>query len=389
MINPLNIVSIFYARPHLGGSGIMSMEVSKELSRRGHRVQVVSYPGTYLSPEEAETGVSIHPVDAVDYDCFKAEPFLETFSSLISSLHTDEQPIDVIHAHYAVTHGGAAILARDMIARRGGNAKVVITNHGSDIHTNGHHALLGPYLEYALSNADATTFVSGALQDEARELFNLSHYGEVVYNFVDPERFQPMGGEAKGRLRSELGIPQSSLVLYHASNFRDVKNTPLLIDVASELKRLGINSVYFLLVGDGPDRTELEQKTTRLGIEEMVQFAGRQNDVVPYICASDITLLCSKREGLPLSLLEGMSAGLAAIGTEVGGIPELITPRKDGYLFEPGNNNALISLIARLEGERSQVATMGEEARKTVLTRFSRDSIVDQYEALYQRIRTR
>lgn len=386
MDRPLNIVSVFYARPHLGGSGIMSLEASKELARREHNVHIVSYPGTYLTEEEKGLGLKISPVDNIAYPCFKAEPYHATLPSMIANLHTQGFQPDIIHANYAITHGDSALTAREIIKRRGGDPKVVITNHGSDIHTNGHHGLLAPYLEHVLSSADAITFVSRALQDEARDLFELPNYGEVVYNFVDERRFVPATMDQKLEARDKLGIPREAFVVYHASNFRRTKRTDMLVESARLLGDME-REVYFLMVGDGPEKTQLKDSIRgEADLEKRVRFEGIQDDVLPFIWASDVDVLCSERESFGLSLLEGMSAGLVGLGSEAGGIPEVITNEEDGFLFRIGDVHGMTYWIRKLTTDPELAKGMGLAAREKVLKHFDKTRIVNQYEDLYRRL---
>ena len=82
----LSIGLLFYLRPHLGGSGIMTLELAKQLAKRDHSVTLISYPGTYITRAEKDLGLRLEKVDAINYPCFKAEPFTETFTSLIANL---------------------------------------------------------------------------------------------------------------------------------------------------------------------------------------------------------------------------------------------------------------------------------------------------------------
>ena len=255
----LKIAKVFFARPHLGGSGIMALATAKELVLKGHQVDIVSYPGTFLTEEEKEVGLNIHPVDAINYPCFKSEPYNATLASQIVNLDTQRDGLDIIHAHYAITHGDAALAAAKILRRKGRNPKVVITSHGSDIHTNGHHQLLAPHIEHLLSSADAITFISRALQDEASRIFQLEYSGEVIPNFVDEMRFHPADNKKKRALRIKLGIPEDATVVYHASNFRPVKQTELFPECARKVFNQNRN-VYFLMVGDGPDKAQVETK---------------------------------------------------------------------------------------------------------------------------------
>ncbi|MFP4567389.1 MAG: N-acetyl-alpha-D-glucosaminyl L-malate synthase BshA [Candidatus Woesearchaeota archaeon] len=380
----LNIVQLFYARPHLGGSGIMSMEASKELARRGHSVHIVSYPGTYLTQEEKNLGLEIHPVEDIKYPCFKAEPYNATLASQIVNVYKKLGRIDIIHANYAITHGEAALTAKDIIKNKGGDAKVVITSHGSDIHTNGHHELLAHSICNSLDRADANTFVSKSLQDEAKSLFDLKDYGSVIYNFVDENKFVPVeSDDKKEEIRKILNLPERGFIVYHASNFRPLKQTELLVDAAKKLNNKQRDNIYFLLVGDGPQKEPLERLVSQYNLNERVIFMGKQNNVVPYIHASDVGILCSERESFGLALLEPMACGLPVLGSDVGGIPEVIANGESGFVFENKNVEEIVNKIEYLADNKQKTKQMGIDAYNRAIDNFSRQRIVDQYEALY------
>ena len=379
----MNIVQIFYARPHLGGSGIMSMELAKELSKKGHNVKIVSYPNTFLTQEEKDMGLEIYPVDDIAYPCFKAEPYSATFASQIYNIFKETGNIDIIHANYAITHGEAALMARNIIGKHHKVPKIIVTSHGSDIHTNGMHRLLGPSINNTLNESDKITFVSEALQKEAISLFDLDDKGEIIYNFIDETKFHPADNISKMQQRDELGISRNKFVIYHASNFRPLKQTELLIDVAKNLKHYGKNDFIFLLVGDGPEKQYMENRAKTEGLEDMVYFAGKQNNVVPYIQASDVGILPSKRESFGLALLEAMACKLPVIGSNVGGIPEVINDGVSGFLFNYKDIGQLTSQLINLASSRQLCISMGNEGYKIATTRFSRDDIVKQYESLY------
>jgi len=384
-MTPLNIVQIFYARPHLGGSGIISMETSKELARRGHNVYIVSYPGTYLNEEEEKIGLEIRPVKKINYPCFKAEPYNATFASKIVNIYLNEGVnIDIIHANYAITHGEAALTAKRIIQREKGNPKVVVTSHGSDIHTNGYQSLLAPSIKDTLQSADAITFVSKALQKEAKQLFGLKHSGTVIYNFVNEKKFGPASLEEKIMTREKLNIPRDAFVVYHASNFRPIKQTEMILEAARELDRQERKNIFFLFVGDGPQKRELEEKATLIyNLNNKIIFTGIKYNVLPYIHAADIGVFPSKRESFGLALLECMSCGLPVLGSNVGGIPEVIDHNKTGYLFKHNSLDELVFYIKKLTDNPDLRKKMGAAAREKAITKFPRKTIIDAYETLY------
>ncbi len=364
----------------------MSMELAKGLAQRGHKVSVVSYPGTHLTSEEEELGIKIYPVEMIGYPCFKAEPYSATFTSQIVNLYLGGVDIDIIHANYAITHGEAALAAKRIIERKGRFPKVVITSHGSDVHTNGHHSLLASSIEDTLESADAVTFVSKALQEEAMSLFQLNDCGKVIHNFVDENKFKPADRKAKRIIREELSIPANAVVVYHASNFREVKNTEVLVEAAHELYKEE-QGIYFLMIGDGPFKTKTEERAMEmLGTDNRMIFVGRQEEVVQYIHASDMGILPSIREAFGLSLLEVMGCGLPVLGSNVGGIPEVVSDHETGYLFDPDNAGEIAYFIKKLALDQKLRSTMGKAARETAIKLFSKEHIIDLYEDLYWRL---
>ena len=233
-------------------------------------------------------------------------------------------------------------------------------------------------------SADGVTFVSKSLKGEAKKLFKLQDYGSVIYNFVDETKFSPISNEQKYNLREELNLPQNKTIVYHASNFRKLKNTSILVDAASILKEQGMTDIHFVLIGEGPDKLRLEEKVNFIkNISDMVTFTGRQENVLPYAQASDIGILPSMRESFGLTLLESMACGNPVIGSRVGGIPEIIKHNQNGYLTEYDNVDQIVYYIKKLHRNPDIKNQMGLEARETVTKKFSREKIVNKYENLY------
>lgn len=382
MESKFNVIIVAYMRPHLGGSGTMALELAKKLAINGHNVDIVSYPNTYLTEEEKNLGINHYPVEEIGYECFKAEPFHATLASQISNICLEKR-IDIIHTHYAITHGEAALLAKEIVESSGKSPKVIITCHGSDIHTNGYHDQLSPVIKNTLEKADGITFVSKALLNEAKKLFQINS-GKVVYNFIDEKRFYPVKEEEKREIRRKLNIPEDYFVVYHASNFRKVKNIRTLIESAKKISEER-EKILFLLLGEGGEKEVLEELVKEEGIDN-VRFVGKRHDVVPYIQSSDIAILPSLRESFGLILLEAMACGLPVLGSNVGGIPELIEDGKNGYLFNPLDINQIVNQILTLSKNKELRIGMGKLSRKIVDEKFNSDKWYKEYEKLYKEV---
>lgn len=142
------------------------------------------------------------------------------------------------------------------------------------------------------------------------------------------------------------------------------------------------------LLGDGPIRAQLEARVRALGLpENAVRFLGRvpADDVPQYLQAADAFALVSPNEGFSCALAEAMAVGLPAVVSAIPANVQLVQDGLQGYTAPPGDVDATANAIARLMEDAAQRASMGEAARSMVVTNFSTNQVVDQYEALFRR----
>jgi glycosyltransferase involved in cell wall biosynthesis len=144
----------------------------------------------------------------------------------------------------------------------------------------------------------------------------------------------------------------------------------------------------FLLVGEGPERANLEQlaRELRLQIGENIDFCGYRDDMPNVYASFDICVLPSFAEGMPMTILEAMAAGKPVIATSVGEIPQLVTPGLDGLLVTPGKLHELSAAITRLLGDASLRRRMGENGLQKARKSFSSDSMARSYSAVYRQV---
>ena len=140
------------------------------------------------------------------------------------------------------------------------------------------------------------------------------------------------------------------------------------------------------LVGDGPLRAELEAQAVKLGLlGDGVKFLGQRRDVPAMLKASDAFVLpTAVREGLSLSILEAMAAGLPVVAADVGGNRELVEDGKTGLLVVPGDIASLAAAMRRVIEDPEQARNWGRQARTQVLSGFTLDKMVREYERLYE-----
>ena len=129
------------------------------------------------------------------------------------------------------------------------------------------------------------------------------------------------------------------------------------------LAALPPGSFEALIVGEGPDRLTVEAEIETLGLAERVRLVGERDDIPEQLAAADIFVLCSASEGLPLSALEAMAAGLPVVATEVGGLPEVVVDGETGLLVSPGDTGELGAALNRLVSDRELRRRMGAAGR--------------------------
>lgn len=160
------------------------------------------------------------------------------------------------------------------------------------------------------------------------------------------------------------------------------KDFPTLIRALSDLPP---DSFQAMIVGDGPDRPGLEEEIQALGLSGRVRLAGERHDVPQLLAAADVFVLSSTSEGLPVSVLEAMAAGLPVIASRVGGVPEQVSDDETGLLVEPGDPNELAAALNRLTADASLRRRLGAAGRARAEHAFDLDPFRRAHVALYSR----
>ncbi len=355
-----------------GGSGVVATEVGKALAARGHEVHILS-PALPPRLVGFEDRICFHEVTASPYPLFEGSPFSIALASKMADV-AGHYGLEIMHAHYAIPHANAALLARMALE---GNLKVVTTLHGTDITVVGSDPSYLPMVKLAIRESDGVTAVSRYLKDETIRTFGVGESIEVIPNFVRA----PEAPISKCR---EWLAPKDSAVLVHISNFRPVKRV---MDVIRTFERVrkGVPA-RLVMVGDGPDRAEAETYCREHGLASEVRFTGKQLDVGSVLACADLFLLPSATESFGLAALEAMAYGVPVVAAAVGGVPEVIREGMDGFLCPMGDVDAMAAAALRILQEPGARARMGDNARKHALGDFAEDPVVDRYEAMYERV---
>lgn len=282
----------------------------------------------------------------------------------------DESP-DVIHAH--LPH--AAWMAR--WSRLLTPTRVVIDS----LHTSA-TGTLGRRLGYRWSSwlPDRVSAVSEGVAEAYRSARLVSSRRLILLsNGIDTEHWRP---HASARLRQCQGVRLNNEFLWLAvGRLEPVKDYPSLLRAMVKIP----DTARLVIAGTGADAGKLRQMAIELGLETRVRFLGFEPDVLPWMQVADGFVLCSRWEGLPISVLEAGACALPAVVTNVPGSREIIVDGHNGFVVPSGDPLSLRAAMTRtMLLSPEERASMGARARERVLADFSLDALLDRWEATYR-----
>jgi glycosyltransferase involved in cell wall biosynthesis len=204
---------------------------------------------------------------------------------------------------------------------------------------------------------------------------------QVVYNGIDS---QPLSGFTRDpELLRSCGIPRDALIVGTVGNLYPVKGHIHLIRAIPMILKQRSNT-HIVILGRGAQDELLRSEAVALGVQGHMHLLGYREDTPRWLAAMDIFTLPSLSEGLPLSLLEAMGAGVPVVVTAVGGMPEVVTHGTTGLIVPPADSQALASTISSLLSNRPYAAELGAAGRRLVSEHFSMHRMVQDYQSLYR-----
>lgn len=219
--------------------------------------------------------------------------------------------------------------------------------------------------------------------EEAAEAGFLPSQLQWMPNPVDTNVFAPLSAEDRNQLRQQLGLAGNPVVLF-VGRLAAEKELPTLIRAFAELRRK--TKATLILLGDGPLRSVLEDLAQSEGLGSNVRFTGAADSatVRSYLQASDVFALLSSLEGLPVALLEAMSAGLPAVVSDISANRQLIDHERNGLVTKLGDIAAVTAAFHRLISDHELRQQLGRQARLRVVSSFSTEIVAASYEAMFR-----
>ncbi len=380
-MNPIPVLHPI-TRLIVGGAQENTMYTAALLDKNRYRVEILSGPHTgsegSLIEEVRDLGIPLSIIPELVREISPWKDF-RTLTKMTRSMRKDRYAI--VHTHSSK----AGILGR-FAARLAGVPIIIHTVHGWSFHDRMSPLTRRTYIQLerqAASFSDAIITVSNrdiekglAARIGSRQQYHLIRSAIPLDEF-DPSKFK------RNAVRQELGIPDDVCVIGNIGRFSPQKNPLDWIRIAGEISHTADN-VHFLLVGDGPLRSEVETMLKSEGLWERTTLTGLRRDVPRMLSVMDIFLLTSLWEGLPRTIPQAMALGIPVIANRVGGIPEVIQEGVTGYLRQPGDIDNTAEVCTYLINHPIKRAEMGRKGRAFIENEFSLDVMIDQISALYE-----
>ncbi|MFN8338943.1 MAG: N-acetyl-alpha-D-glucosaminyl L-malate synthase BshA [Saprospiraceae bacterium] len=363
--------------PTFGGSGVVATELGLGLADKGHDVHFITYKRP-VRLTAFHANVYFHEVTAMEDPLFEYTPYETSLASKLVDVIRFEK-LDILHVHYAIPHAAVAYMSKQILRSKGINIPIVTTLHGTDITLVGNDSSFAPVAEFSINESDGVTSVSEQLKRETLQTFQIKKEIKVIYNFIDFSRFRKTN---KDHFRKAIA-PEGEKILVHISNFRKVKRVEDVIQIFAIVKKR-IKS-KLLLIGDGPERKNMEDLCRHLNLCDEIRFLGKQEAVEELLAIADLFILPSETESFGLAALEAMACEVPVISSNAGGIPEVNIDGVTGYMCPIGDVNGMAQRCIELLNDEESLNMFRRNAFLQA-KRFDISAILPQYENFYNEI---
>ena len=381
-------------------------DINRHLVRRGHRVTVVTPGSRSLPAHESFDGVEVVRFPMALPEDLTYGRVAQSRVSLLGKLarlavmteYLEAQytttlaaararQADVIHAHWAIPTGPAALLAAHRL-----RLPAVITMHGGDVYVNPEQGYdfptrwyVRPALRWTLRHAQALTAITEDCRHHALRAGAPPELVHIVFNGTDLRRFSPDPSGTK-----PVDPRFGPRMIFACRQLFPRKGIRFLIEAAAQLKPR-FPDLHLVLAGDGFERPDLVRLAEQLGIGEQVTFLGWVPNAAlpPYYRAAAVSVIPSLEEGFGIPAAEAMGCGVPVVATDAGGLPEVVEHGVTGLVVPRGDSVALAAAIGSLLEDAELRRRMGEAGRERALRLFDWDRTAEQLEELYRRIGVR
>lgn len=362
--------------PTYGGSGVVATELGKELAKNGHEIHFICYEVPFRLREYQER-IFFHEVEMLLYPLFKYPPYTLALTAKMAEV-AEEENLDLLHVHYAIPHAVCGYLVKQMLSRK---IKIITTLHGTDITLVGANRSFFSITKFAIESSDGITAVSDFLKWKTVEEFCINCNVKVIPNFVDTQIFNGIPSRSCDRKHF---AQDGEKILMHVSNFRKTKRV---VDVVKIFERVRRDfPCILILIGDGPEMPSVVEEIKKNSLEKEIFLLGKQDYLENLLPFGDIFLIPSESESFGLAALEAMSCGLPVVGSNIGGLPEVVKHGENGFLAEVGDIEKMAEYTIKILSDEDLKRRFKNSSRERAVKFFDCRDIVPKYEEYYEEI---
>lgn len=350
----------------------------KMLINQGHQVDIACNILKEIDSEIINLGCKIYNVE------FQRSPLrmdnVRAYKKIKKIIEVGKY--DIVHTHTPVASACARLACRKL-----NNVKVLYTAHGFHFYKGApikNWLIFYPIEKWLSKFTDYIITINDEDYNFAKEKFKAKHVTMVNGVGIDFTRFKPQSLEKKMQLRKEYGYTEEDFILIFVGELNQNKHQDLLINVVFNLKDK-IPNIKLLLVGKGSKLEEYRQLVSKLGLEEYIEFMGYRNDVPNLMLISDVAVSSSKREGLPVNVMEAMATGLPLVVTNCRGNRDLVKDGYNGYLIEIDNINEFAGKVEKLYFSEYIRNNFGQ-ASLTMIEKFNIKNVLSKMNKIYSEV---
>lgn len=350
----------------IGGAGIWLLNLLGSIDRERFEIKVVLPQGSMLVDKVKGLGF-----EAIAVEGMRDRSFDIAVVGLLQGIFRKEKP-HIVHTH-------ASLSAR--LAAKLSGVSIINTKHCMDSRKKGIKRLAGACINNWLS--DSLVAVSEAVRQNMLDNGAAKDKISVVYGGICPVR--ELEDKEKSEVRQKWGISDQDIIVGIVARLAEVKGHQYFLEAAEIISREK-KDVKFVIAGSGPMENMLKEQARGLGIESRVVFTGFMENIYEILNILDINVISSLSEALCLSLIEGMSIGKPSVGTETGGVPEVVRAGYNGFLVPAGNSEGLAVAVLKLIDDPQLREIMGDRGRRLAAESFTAAAMAKGIEELYEAV---
>lgn len=380
-------------------NGIFVLDQTRELQKQGHQIMVIRLvpyvpPGfgflkrkwkhyREIPSQDCLGDITVHYIRSFFLPrgillSWTARVAYRVIKRFLNQIHPQFE-FDVIHAHAILPDGYVGGLLRRAFRR-----PLISTIHGTDLQQRIHQSRLWRNaIHYALLQTDQIVLVSHKLRHILEETFPDIDKSKisVIHNGIDPEKTRM---SQKTEIKQEFS---NRILLLSVGNLIPIKGHLYVLQAVADLK-IEFPTIAYCIIGDGPERSTLENAVKHLSLQSHVSFTGFQppHVVADYMAACDIFVLPSYNEGFGIVYIEAMSFGKPVIACRGQGIEDCITHQVNGFLVNPQDSNDLKETIRYILLHPDHTGRITKQAQDDILNNWTWAVNICHYQSLYQKL---